>query len=146
MPTIETELNVTPRVERILHAAAQEAQALGESFIGAEHLLLGIIAEGESIPAGVMAWLGVSERIRSELLHIITSETYKRSSNEAYYKDNSWATYIATSTATRFFLTRRVGRCESKRRLTARPSTGPRTTRTGCQECCWATPGPHCSN
>ncbi|TAN36801.1 MAG: ATP-dependent Clp protease ATP-binding subunit [Verrucomicrobia bacterium] len=59
----------TPRVKKVLALARQEAQNLGHDYIGTEHLLLGLLAEGEGVAAQVLKNLNVdAERTRVEIL------------------------------------------------------------------------------
>lgn len=54
------ELSLTPRSKRIIELAIDEARQLNHHYIGTEHLLLGLIREGEGIGAGVLESLGVN--------------------------------------------------------------------------------------
>ena len=59
----------TPRVKKVLLLAANEARSLQHPYIGTEHLLLGILREGQGIAANVLHELGVGiERCRQEIL------------------------------------------------------------------------------
>jgi len=53
------ELALTPRSKRILELAAMEARSMGHSYIGTEHLLIGIIKDGDGVGANVLASSGV---------------------------------------------------------------------------------------
>ena len=53
------EVGLTPRAKRVIELAIAEARTLRHHYIGTEHLLLGIIREGEGIAAGVLESLGV---------------------------------------------------------------------------------------
>ncbi|HCV00622.1 MAG TPA: hypothetical protein DGL25_05420, partial [Dehalococcoidia bacterium] len=56
--------------------AVDEARRLGHSYIGTEHLLLGLVREGEGIAAGVLESLGVNiERVRAETTRILSQST-----------------------------------------------------------------------
>jgi ATP-dependent Clp protease ATP-binding subunit ClpC len=69
---INAHLNFTPRVKRVLENALREAMQMGQSYIGTEHLLLGIVREGEGTALDVLSRLGVSgEDIRSCLNDLI---------------------------------------------------------------------------
>ncbi|MGE4565991.1 MAG: Clp protease N-terminal domain-containing protein, partial [Victivallaceae bacterium] len=62
-------LPMTPRLKRVLMLAAAEAQAMNYNFIGTEHLLLGLLREGDGKAARVLAALKVDpERIRREVI------------------------------------------------------------------------------
>ena len=59
----------TPRVEKVLALAGKEAQALHHSYVGTEHILLGLLREGEGIAAQVLRSLEVDPaRTRNEIL------------------------------------------------------------------------------
>lgn len=59
----------TPRVKKVLNLAAKEAKALNHSYIGTEHLLLGLLREGEGVAARVLKALNVDiGRCRNEIL------------------------------------------------------------------------------
>jgi ATP-dependent Clp protease ATP-binding subunit ClpA len=62
----------TDRARRVLRLAQAEAQRLNHNYIGTEHLLLGLLREGEGVAAKVLARLGVRlEDVRAEVEHII---------------------------------------------------------------------------
>ncbi len=64
----QNEVGLTPRAKRVIELAVDEARFLGHQYIGTEHILLGLLREGEGIAAGVLESLGVSvERVHSEL-------------------------------------------------------------------------------
>lgn len=59
----------TPRVKKVLALAGKEAKALNHSYIGTEHILLGLLREGEGVAARVLKSLDVDiERCRNEIL------------------------------------------------------------------------------
>ena len=55
-----TELMLTPRSKRILELSAAEARRLGHSYIGTEHILMGIIRDGDGVAVKIIASLGVN--------------------------------------------------------------------------------------
>ena len=66
------EIGLTPRAKKVIELAVDEARRLGHSYIGTEHLLLGLVREGEGIAAGVLESLGVNlERVRAETTRIL---------------------------------------------------------------------------
>ena len=66
----------TPRSKKSLELAAEEARALGHNYIGTEHLLLGLIREGEGVASQVLVNLGLDlNRVRSEIMEILGSAT-----------------------------------------------------------------------
>lgn len=63
------ELPLTPRAKKVFELAVDEAHRFNHHYIGTEHLLLGMIREGEGIAAGVLEDLGIGlQRVRREVL------------------------------------------------------------------------------
>lgn len=59
----------TPRVKKVLALAGKEAKALNHSYVGTEHILLGLLREGEGVAARVLKSLDIDiERTRNEIL------------------------------------------------------------------------------
>src|SRR5438094_7985736 len=59
----------TPRVKKVLALAGKEAKALNHSYVGTEHILLGLLREGEGVAARVLKSLELDiERTRNEIL------------------------------------------------------------------------------
>src|SRR3954462_10591628 len=59
----------TPRVKKVLALASKEAKSLNHSYVGTEHILLGLLREGEGVAARVLKNLEVDiERTRNEIL------------------------------------------------------------------------------
>ena len=66
------EIGLTPRAKKVIELSVDEARGLGEDHIGTEHLLLGLIREGEGIAAGVLETQNVSlDRTRAAVLLLI---------------------------------------------------------------------------
>jgi ATP-dependent Clp protease ATP-binding subunit ClpC len=71
--TVLGEIGLTPRAKKVIELAVDEARRLTHSYIGTEHLLLGLVREGEGIAAGVLESLGVNlERVRAETTRILS--------------------------------------------------------------------------
>ncbi len=69
---VTDELGLTPRAKKVIELGVDEARRLGRNYIGTEHLLLGMIREGEGIGGGVLKSLGVSlEKARAEVVRIL---------------------------------------------------------------------------
>ncbi len=69
------EIGLTPRAKKVIELAVDEARQLNHPYIGTEHLLLGLVHEGEGIAVGALESLGVSlVRVRAETLKIIKHE------------------------------------------------------------------------
>ncbi len=64
----------TPRAKKALELAAEEARSLGHNYIGTEHLLLGLIREGEGVASQVLLNLGLDlNTVRNEVMDILGS-------------------------------------------------------------------------
>ena len=65
----------TPRAKKVLALSASEARSLGHSYVGTEHVLLGLLREGEGIASRVLENLGVDlEEIRYEIMKTLDPE------------------------------------------------------------------------
>ncbi len=64
---------LTPRAKRVIELAIDEARQLSHNYIGTEHLLLGLLREGEGVASGVLDSLGVTlERARAETAKVLS--------------------------------------------------------------------------
>ena len=54
------EIGLTPRAKKVIELAVDEARRLNHHYIGTEHLLIGLMREGEGVAAGVLESLGVN--------------------------------------------------------------------------------------
>jgi ATP-dependent Clp protease ATP-binding subunit ClpA len=67
-----SEITLTPRVRKIIELAIDEARKLGHSHVGTEHLLLGMVREGESVASGVLQSLGIKlETVRQQVIAVM---------------------------------------------------------------------------
>ena len=67
------EIGLTPRAKKVIELAVDEARRLNHNYIGTEHLLIGLMREGEGVPAGVLESLGVTlDKIRAETSRILS--------------------------------------------------------------------------
>jgi len=70
--TVSGEIGLTPRAKRVIELAVDEARRLNHNYIGTEHLLLGLLREGEGMAAGVLESLGVSlDKVRAETVRLL---------------------------------------------------------------------------
>ncbi len=70
------EIGLTPRAKRVIELAIDEARSLGHNYIGTEHLLLGLLREGEGIAASVLDSFGITlERARAEIVRVLSQST-----------------------------------------------------------------------
>ncbi|TMI91025.1 MAG: ATP-dependent Clp protease ATP-binding subunit [Bacillati bacterium ANGP1] len=73
--TPHEEVTFTPRAKKVLELALDEARRLGHNYIGTEHLLLGLIREGEGVAARVLEAMGADlERVRSQVVYLLGEE------------------------------------------------------------------------
>ncbi len=69
------EVAFTPRAKKVLELALDEARRLGHNYIGTEHLLLGLIREGEGVAARVLEAMGADlERVRAQVVYLLGEE------------------------------------------------------------------------
>jgi ATP-dependent Clp protease ATP-binding subunit ClpC len=74
--TVQQEMVFTPRAKRVIELAFDEARQLNHNYIGTEHLLLGLIREGEGVAARVLTNLGVDPaKVRSQTTSLLGAET-----------------------------------------------------------------------
>ena len=67
------EIGLTPRAKKVVELAVDEARRLNHHYIGTEHLLLGLIREGEGIAAGALESLGVNlEKVRRTTIEVLS--------------------------------------------------------------------------
>src|SRR5581483_373370 len=78
-----TRLSLTPRTKRVIELAVDEARRMGHHYIGTEHLLLGLIREGDGIAVNVLKSLGVSpDKVRSNLAKEVMNASPSQSEQE----------------------------------------------------------------
>ncbi len=70
------EIGLTPRAKKVIELAVDEARRLGHHYIGTEHLLLGLVREGEGIAAGVLESVGVSlDKVRTQTIQVLSASS-----------------------------------------------------------------------
>jgi ATP-dependent Clp protease ATP-binding subunit ClpC len=73
--TVQQEMVFTPRAKRVIELAFEEARQLSHNYIGTEHLLLGLIREGEGVAARVLTNLGVDPaKVRVQTTSLLGAE------------------------------------------------------------------------
>lgn len=73
---VAVEIPFTPRAKRVLELSWDEARQLGHNYIGTEHLLLGLIREGEGVAVRVLENVGVElSRVRSTVIRMLGETT-----------------------------------------------------------------------
>lgn len=98
-----TDMTLTPRAKRVIDLAYDEARNLNNNYIGTEHLLLGLIREGDGLAGRVLAKLGVElERARREVTALQDNDTQTRSSSKSGSNRGSESSNAKTQTLDEF--------------------------------------------
>ena len=70
------EIGLTPRAKKVIELAVDEARLLNHDYIGTEHLLLGLLREGEGIGAGVLESFGLSlQEVRAKTIQVLNEQS-----------------------------------------------------------------------
>jgi hypothetical protein len=70
--TLSGHIPFTPRAKKVLELSLREALQLGHNYIGTEHILLGLIREGEGVAAQVLVKLGADfDRVRQQVIQLV---------------------------------------------------------------------------
>ncbi len=73
---VSGEIPFTPKAKKVIELAMEEARSLGHNYIGTEHLLLGLIREGEGVASQVLMNLGLDlNRVRNEVITLLGSSS-----------------------------------------------------------------------
>ena len=73
---IQGDVPFTPKAKKSIELSGEEARALGHNYIGTEHILLGLIKEGEGVASQVLLNLGLDlDRVRQEIVELLGSAT-----------------------------------------------------------------------
>ena len=100
---VAVEIPFTPRAKRVLELSWDEARQLGHNYIGTEHLLLGLIREGEGVAARVLENLGVDlNKIRSNVVKILGESKPQTVSSGAGSSSSSSSTKAKTPSLDEF--------------------------------------------
>src|SRR6516225_835184 len=89
--TVAGDIGLTPRAKKVIELSVDEARRLNHHYIGTEHLLLGLVREGEGIAAGVLESLGVNlEKVRSQTIYVLNqSAAYSQEGQAAPHGKSS---------------------------------------------------------
>jgi excisionase family DNA binding protein len=83
--SVEGHVGLTPRAKKVIKLALDEAQRLDHRFVGTEHLLLGLLREGEGIAAGVLEKMGVQlDQARAATLRALEQQGEERADQPAH--------------------------------------------------------------
>ena len=95
------DMTLTPRAKRVIDLAYDEARNLNNNYIGTEHLLLGLIREGDGLAGRVLAKLGVElEKARREVMGLQDNDTQQKSTSSSRPSSSSSSTGAAATTKT----------------------------------------------
>jgi ATP-dependent Clp protease ATP-binding subunit ClpA len=69
-----SEITLSPRTKKVIELAIDESRRMGQTYVGAEHILLGIVREGEGIASGIIESLGPTlPMVRAKVLELLAS-------------------------------------------------------------------------
>lgn len=102
LDTIESSVGFTPRTKRVIENAFREAKKQGNDYIGTEHLLIGIMREGDSVAVRIMLDLNVDpQKLYNEIVKVLNDdETLLGNNKNISHKSNS--SYNQTTTLNQF--------------------------------------------
>ena len=84
---VSGDIPFTPKAKKVIELAMDEARSLGHNYIGTEHLLLGLIREGEGVASQVLLNLGLDlTKVRSEVMALLGSGAPSQSTPSTSYK------------------------------------------------------------
>jgi ATP-dependent Clp protease ATP-binding subunit ClpC len=90
-------LSLTPRTKRVIELAVDEARRLGHHYIGTEHLLLGLVREGEGVAVEVLKGLGVSlDKVRAQTARVMMESSSRTSSGSESRKETPLVDQLGT--------------------------------------------------
>ena len=100
--SIESSSGFTPRTKRVMENAFREAKKQGNDYIGTEHLLIGIMREGDSVAVRIMLDLNVDpQKMYNEIVKVLNDDDITSGNNKATnYKGNN--SYNQTTTLNQF--------------------------------------------
>ncbi len=94
---VAVEIPFTPRAKRVLELSWDEARQLGHNYIGTEHLLLGLIREGEGVAARVLENLGVDlNKIRANVVKMLGDSKPQATASGSISSSSSQAAKVKT--------------------------------------------------
>lgn len=87
---VAVEIPFTPRAKRVLELSLEEARQLGHNYIGTEHLLMGLVREGEGVAARVLENLAVNvSSIRTEVIQMLGDNAEANTNNSGNMQTRS---------------------------------------------------------
>ncbi len=93
----------TPRTKRIIENAFREARKLGSDYIGTEHILIGIMREGDSVAVRIMLDLNVNpQKIYNEIVKVINEDENAITKTQAKSSNKNIGSFNSTPTLNQF--------------------------------------------
>ncbi|QKS69672.1 ATP-dependent Clp protease ATP-binding subunit [Paenalkalicoccus suaedae] len=87
---VSKQIHYTPRAKKVIELSMDEARKLGHSYVGTEHILLGLIREGEGVAARVLNNLGVSlNKARQQVLQLLGSSESSSNNQQSTSSSNA---------------------------------------------------------
>ena len=100
---IDEAIGFTPRTKRVLENSFLEAKKLGYNYIGTEHLLIGLLREGDSIAARILLDLNVNiPKLYNEIIKMINEEGNEEGENSGKNKSHKKGSFNQTQTLNQF--------------------------------------------
>ena len=100
---IEETLGFTPRTKRVIENAFLEARKLNYNYIGTEHLLIGILREGDSIASRILLDLNVNiPKLYNEIIKVINEGEEELNNGESKKNSGKRGSYNSTQTLNQF--------------------------------------------
>ena len=125
----------TPRAKKVLELSLREALQLGHNYIGTEHILLGLIREGEGVAAQVLVKLGADlNRVRQQVIQLLSGYQGKETGHGRRRQPRARPPARSSSTSSAATSPRPPARASSTR------SSGARRRSSGSCRCCPAAP------
>lgn len=99
----ETTVGFTPRTKRVIENAFREARKLGSDYIGTEHILIGIMREGDSVAVRIMLDLNVNpQKLYNEIIKVINEDEGVQSQNTNKNNSKKNGSFNSTPTLNQF--------------------------------------------
>jgi ATP-dependent Clp protease ATP-binding subunit ClpC len=81
----------TPRAKKVLELSLREALQLGHNYIGTEHILLGLIHEGQGVAAQVLVRLGADlDRVRQQVVELVNAQEGESETSRPFLAPRAW--------------------------------------------------------
>ena len=99
----EGTVGFTPRTKRVIENAFREAKKLGSDYIGTEHILIGIMREGDSVAVRIMLDLNVNpQKLYNEIMKVLNEDESNGGNNKQKISSKALGSYHSTTTLNQF--------------------------------------------